>query len=131
MHASRREIMAHLRRIAAETDRLFDVELIVGEIFANTVRHAPGLVEVRIEARRDGLVLTVRDSGPGVSSVSGDLPDDILSEHGRGMYLINALARDLTLKSRPGYGMELSVLLPVKAALGELQADNSGRSAPL
>jgi PAS domain S-box-containing protein len=111
--ASRREVMAYLRSMAATTENLFEVELVIGEIFANTVQHAPGLVEVRVEWLRASPVLTVRDTGPGLEYFDGKLPDDVLSENGRGIFLVHTLAAGVTLRSRPGYGTELRAVLPI------------------
>ena len=84
--ASRREVMAYLRSVAAETENFFEVELVIGEIFANTVQHAPGLVEVRVEWLQESPILIVRDTGPGLEYFVGKLPDDVLSENGRGIF---------------------------------------------
>lgn len=115
--ASRREVMQYLRSMAHDAQNLFEVELIVGEIFANTVQHAPGLVEVRIEWTRERPELTVRDTGPGLEFLIGKLPDDVLSENGRGLFLLKTLAHDVSLKSRPGYGTELRAVLPLVRAM--------------
>ncbi|HEY5426926.1 MAG TPA: PAS domain-containing protein [Candidatus Tumulicola sp.] len=118
--ASRREIMSYLRSIAPGADNLFEVELIVGEIFANTVQHAPGLVEVRVEWLSERPVITVRDTGPGLEFFTGKLPDDVLSENGRGIFLVKTLAHEVTLKSRPGYGTELRAVLPLRRAIDRI-----------
>ncbi|MEO6836700.1 MAG: PAS domain-containing protein [Candidatus Tumulicola sp.] len=111
---SRREVMAYLRGVARDSENLFEVELIIGEIFANTVQHAPGLVEVRVEWLQERPVITVSDTGPGLEFLIGKLPEDILSETGRGIFLVKTLAQDVSLKSRPGYGSELRAVLPLK-----------------
>ncbi len=115
--ASRREVMVYLRSVAAETENFFEVELVIGEIFANTVQHAPGLVEVRVEWLQESPILIVRDTGPGLEYFVGKLPDDVLSENGRGIFLVNTLASGVTLRSRPGYGTELRAVLPLRRAL--------------
>ncbi len=117
--ASRREVMSYLRSVASTTENLFEVELVIGEIFANTVQHAPGLVEVRVEWLRERPVLTVRDTGPGLEYLDGKLPDDVLSENGRGIFLVHTLATGITLRSRPGYGTELRAVLPLTRAIAE------------
>lgn len=124
--ASRREVMDYLRRIASSTEHLFEVELIVGEIFANTVQHAPGLVQVGVEWLGERPVITVRDTGPGLEYFDGRLPDDPLSETGRGIFLVKTLAESVSFKSRPGYGTELRAVLPLRRRSTENdQADNS------
>jgi PAS domain S-box-containing protein len=115
--ASRREVMAYLHAMAPACDNLFEVELIVGELFANTVQHAPGLVEVRVEWSKERPQLTVRDTGPGLEFLIGRLPENVLSENGRGLFLLKTLASGVTVKSRPGYGTELRAVLPISRAL--------------
>ena len=115
--ASRREVMAYLHAMAPACDNLFEVELIVGELFANTVQHAPGLVEVRVEWPNERPELTVRDTGPGLEFLVGRLPENVLSENGRGLFLLKTLASGVTVKSRPGYGTELRAVLPISRAL--------------
>ena len=115
--ASRREVMAYLRAMAPTSENLFEVELIIGELFANTVQHAPGLVEVRVEWSKERPELTVRDTGPGLEFLVGRLPENVLSENGRGLFLLKTLANVVTVRSRPGYGTELRAVLPVSRAL--------------
>src|SRR4029077_16687890 len=85
-HVSRREIMKYLRRMAEDPDEIFTSELIVGEMLANTVEHAPGLGEVTVDWRNDQPVLCMRDTGPGFAETFAKLPDDLLDEDGRGIY---------------------------------------------
>jgi PAS domain S-box-containing protein len=112
-HTSRREIVRFIRSLAIEHDQLFACELILGEILANTVEHAPGLVEVRLDWTREKPVAIVRDTGPGLEQFVGRLPDDVLSEDGRGIYLVNALADEVTVRQAAGYGTEIRVVLPI------------------
>lgn len=62
-HAAR--VGAYLERFAATTEDSFESELIVGELFANTVEHAPGIVEPSIAWADERALLTVCDTGPG------------------------------------------------------------------
>jgi len=112
--ASRREVMAYLRSMAENCHNLFEVELIVGEIFANTVQHAPGLVEVRVDWTNERPELIVRDTGPGLEVLIAKLPENVLSENGRGLFLLKTLADGVSLKSWPGYGTELRAVLPLR-----------------
>ncbi len=112
-HTSRREIVQFIRNLATDPGQVFACELILGEILANTVEHAPGLVEVRVDWTRDKAVAVVRDTGPGLEQYAARLPDDVMSEDGRGMYLINALAEEVTIKRAAGYGTEIRVVLPI------------------
>ncbi len=112
-HAARKEIIAYLHGNAADPDQVFTGELILGEILANTVKHAPGLVEIRIDWLTEKPVLTVRDTGPGLASFSRDLPKNALDDHGRGIFLIKALAEEASATTSPGQGTELRAILPI------------------
>jgi PAS domain S-box-containing protein len=113
-HTSRREIVEYLRLWAADPAAAFAGELIVGEILANTVEHAPGLVEVYIDWTNDQPSVTVRDTGPGLRSLVAVLPENPLAEGGRGIFLISALAEQVSVRPGPGYGTELYAVLPIK-----------------
>jgi len=112
-HKSRQEIVAYLKRMAANHDEIFNSELVLGEILANTVEHAPGLVELSIDWTGEKPVLTVRDTGPGLRSLNGRLPENILDEDGRGIFLIKALAEEASVKPSQGFGTELRIVLPL------------------
>lgn len=112
-HTSRREIGAFIRSQCSDTTEVFTSELIVGEILANTVEHAPGLVEVHLDWTHEHPTLTVRDTGPGLRSLYAELPEDAFAEDGRGLFLVNALARQTRVTPLPGYGTEVRVVLPV------------------
>ncbi len=100
----RRTVIAYLRRIALPESELGDAELVLGELLANTVEHAPGLVEIDLDwsGRRPRLV--VSDSGDAVESNAARLPDDPFDENGRGLYLVHALARDIDTSPAPDGG---------------------------
>ncbi|HEY8314659.1 MAG TPA: SpoIIE family protein phosphatase [Candidatus Baltobacteraceae bacterium] len=113
-HASRREVMSYLRRFCTEAADVFTTELIAGELLANTVEHAPGLVEIQITWQGDRPVMTVRDSGPGMHRIRHELPEDPLDENGRGLFLVKRLADDCRVKASPGFGTEVRVTLPLR-----------------
>jgi anti-sigma regulatory factor (Ser/Thr protein kinase) len=112
-HLSRREIVAFLKLLAAESEQLFAGELVLGELLANTVEHAPGIVEVHVDWTGARPVVTVRDVGPGLVNLDSDLPVDSMQEHGRGVYLIRSLSDEASIKRSPGYGAEVRVVLPM------------------
>jgi PAS domain S-box-containing protein len=115
--ASRRELAAYLRSLAADAERVFSAELVIGEILANTVEHAPGMVEVTIDWRNQQPRLTVRDSGPRLQYREGGLPADAFAEGGRGLFLIRSLAEDVHVQYAPGFGTTLRATLPIARAL--------------
>ena len=112
-HISRRELMKFIRRFAADSGDLFAAELILGEILANTVEHAPGLVDVRIDWRGAKPIVTVHDSGPGLNREVSELPGAELDEKGRGLFVIRALAEQLSVTPSNGGGTALRAVLPL------------------
>ena len=111
-HNTRRELMVYMRGLAADADQVFLGELVLGEILANTVEHAPGLVEVRIDWTGPKPIVLVRDTGPGLDNFVSRLPEP-LAEGGRGLFLISALAEKLMVTRSPGYGTEVHAVLPI------------------
>ena len=111
--SSRRELISYLESFAADRTQLFESELILGEILANTVEHAPGLVTVDIDWSGAKPVVTVCDTGPGLARLDSSLPSDPYNERGRGMFLIRSLAENVELSRSAGYGTELRATLPI------------------
>ncbi|HZT13902.1 MAG TPA: SpoIIE family protein phosphatase [Candidatus Baltobacteraceae bacterium] len=116
-HLSRAELMRFIQRFGQDPDGIFAAEVILGELLANTVEHAPGLVEVRIDWTAEKPVVTVLDTGPGLKHLFARLPNEY-EEKGRGLFLIDALAENLSVSPSPGYGTELRVVLPVSRGGG-------------
>jgi signal transduction histidine kinase/CheY-like chemotaxis protein len=113
--ACRRDIMAHLREYTMSPDVLFESELILGELLANTVEYAPGPVDVQLAWSEGRPALTVRDGGPGMpASNASNAPTrpEGLSEHGRGLFLVRSLGREVTIATRPDEGTTITVVLP-------------------
>jgi len=115
-HHARHEVMRFIESIAQGNEDLFTAELIVGEILANTVEHAPGLVNMEIDWSEASPVITVVDSGPGLERFAALLPEDAFTEDGRGLFLVKTLARDLHIESDAGYGTKMTVVLPIARA---------------
>ena len=111
--AARHELMHFIRQDAHDPDELFKAELILGEILANTVEHAPGLVEVTVDWTNEKPVVTALDTGSGFDRARIDLPADALDEGGRGLFLIAQLADEVSIRPAKGYGTEVRVVLPV------------------
>jgi signal transduction histidine kinase len=109
----RREFVNLLR--ARGTGDFSAAELVWGELVGNAIRHAPGPIAVRLDWRGDDAVLTVHDEG---ESFQPDirLPADPMSEHGRGLYIVRALALSLGFKDVEGDGSQVSARLPVHRA---------------
>src|SRR5579872_263562 len=111
-HTSRHELMSFVRGFVTSDEELYRFELLIGEILANTVKHAPGLVTVEIDWGRSVPVMTIHDTGPGLAKFSPTLPEDYLTENGRGLFLIGALARAVHLETSPDAGTTMTIELP-------------------
>jgi anti-sigma regulatory factor (Ser/Thr protein kinase) len=111
---ARHAIRAFLTREAAADSDLEAVEIIVGELVANVIHYAPGAVGIHVAWEDEGAVLIVADRGPGIPAVRR-LPDPIAAS-GRGLYLIQALARQVEIDAVPGNGTRIKVRLPVRRA---------------
>jgi anti-sigma regulatory factor (Ser/Thr protein kinase) len=105
-----------LRRRADALERL---DIVFAEIVSNAIRHAPGLIDMCLECSKDGgdVVLHVKDRGPGYRANS-QLPRDIMSENGRGLFIISTYADRFIVKRRLGGGSHARIWLK---ALTKLQ----------
>jgi signal transduction histidine kinase len=97
-------------RASADSD-LAVAELVVTELVGNVHRHAPGPATVRLNWDDDPPILTVADTGPGF--VAEIAQPDLLREDGRGLYIVAQLVGEVTVRSSPDSGAEVSVRLPV------------------
>ena len=94
------QIMAEVRKTHCVSGKEDDIELALSEALANAVVHGcqcdpSKTVECCLvgDGKR-GLVIVVRDPGPGFDPVVVPPPtaaENIYSDHGRGIYLINQL----------------------------------------
>lgn len=115
-HGARSSFLAALR---AEGDRDGDYigsEVIFGELIGNVVRHAPGPIDVTLDWSEPEPVLHVIDRGPGFTR-EPQLPADVLAESGRGLFIIDTLAKTFRAVPIPGRGTHAIVRLPVRRAV--------------
>jgi len=91
-------------------------ELIYGELVANTVRYAGGNVVVRLELHGEKPVLVVRDHGPGLRVKPWAPHRDPYAESGRGLAIVERLARDLAVETPETGGTEIRAVLPAATA---------------
>lgn len=90
---------------------VFTSELIFGELLSNAVRYASGLVEVVLDwSETSTAILHFLDSGPGFVLMPR-LPSDLLSERGRGLFLIWSLSEDFNVTKRTDGGAHARVVL--------------------
>jgi serine phosphatase RsbU (regulator of sigma subunit)/CHASE3 domain sensor protein/anti-sigma regulatory factor (Ser/Thr protein kinase) len=92
-------------------DDVFTSELIFGELLSNTVRYAPGPIEVVLDwSESSTAILHFLDSGPGFVLMPR-LPSDLLSERGRGLFLIWSMSEDFNVTKRADGGAHARVVL--------------------
>ena len=82
----------HLERLAD------DVSLVVSELVTNAVRYAEPPVTLEIEAADDGVTIAVADGSPGRPQPRDAGVDE---EGGRGLALIDLLARETGIRPQP------------------------------
>ena len=110
--SSRLELVRYLQGFMRPDQDLFTTELVMGELLANTVEHAPGLVHIVIDWSGEYPLLWVSDSGPGLRSLDVCLPADLLDENGRGLWLVATCARDVRIEPDAN-GTIVHVTLPL------------------
>lgn len=128
-HRLRHHIMACLTRLAAPGSDLSAAEIVVGELLSNAIAHTHSAAWVTL--RWDGVhpLLSVADLGPGFGPAAHGgrhsvpdrglrprLPDDLLADGGRGLYLVSRLALDLAVAPRATGGSVVSVTLDLTRA---------------
>jgi anti-sigma regulatory factor (Ser/Thr protein kinase) len=108
---ARSQFVEFLRGAGCDADFIDKAELIFGELLGNVVRHAPGPVEISVDSADETMVLHVIDSGPPLARVKHRLPDDLLSERGRGLFIVEQLATALDIEHARDRGNHLSVTM--------------------
>jgi serine phosphatase RsbU (regulator of sigma subunit)/anti-sigma regulatory factor (Ser/Thr protein kinase) len=97
---------------------VFTSELIFGELLSNAVRYAPGPVEVVLDwSEASAAILHFLDSGPGFVLMPR-LPSDLLSERGRGLFLIWSMSEDFNVTKRADGGAHARVVLSPRRKRG-------------
>jgi PAS domain S-box-containing protein len=107
---ARSHFVAFLQEHNADADYLYRAELVFGELLGNVVRHAPGPVEISLCESNGSSTLHVIDSGKDFDFESS-LPGDILSEIGRGLFIVRQIAADLRFEHVPNCGNHIAVTL--------------------
>jgi PAS domain S-box-containing protein len=104
----RRALDGFLTRAGGTPDEIFDLKVACGEACANVVEHAYGTQRgfIRLNGSRseDGVAITVRDHGSGMSSERRPK-----REKGRGLALMRALVDDLEIRPHPQVGTEVTI----------------------
>ena len=110
--AARREFVDYIEATAAPGSDVKAAELIFGELAANVAQHASGPVEIAVDWRTPRAVLHMIDHGDGCAAPDGR-EADLLTEHGRGFWLVQRLGAQLDVEILPGFGAHVQAVLPV------------------
>jgi PAS domain S-box-containing protein len=110
-HAARHSFVDALRDAGLRKKQRDAAELVFGELLGNVVRFAPGPVEIVLNRTHAAPpVLHVLDRGPGFT-FAPKLPLDLLSERGRGLYIVWSLAEDCNVTLRHDGGAHARAVL--------------------
>lgn len=127
-HRTRQAVARWANRARMDADTTFRLQIAFGEMVANAVQHAPGLVRVSLQKMRSDAVLTVTDSGPGFNAAAAALPHALFDENGRGLFLIKALSEEVSVTSPPGQGTSVTAKIPLKSSKKSASATGSRTS---
>jgi serine/threonine-protein kinase RsbW len=113
---ARRLLMGTMETAGVDPDISFDLSVALSEACANAVEHAGTTTGYCVTAQIDGdrCRIEVADSGPGLPRDRFRHPPRPLShrgqyaEHGRGLFLIEALVDHVHFDERPGHGTVVS-----------------------
>ncbi len=111
--AARHAYAQRLRQLGIPEDEVVSGELIFGELVGNAYRYAPGEVEVVLDVSAAAPVLHVFDTGEGFE-YRPRLPSDLLAERGRGLFLVTALAEEVSAELRRPSGSHVRVVLAAR-----------------
>lgn len=111
-HRVKRAVLWQLGGFASGDADLGAIEAIFGELLSNVKRHTPGPADVTLERGADGAVLSFDDDGPPFT-INGHTPPDLLAESGRGLFMLHALAREVSVQ-RIGARNRVAVALPLE-----------------
>jgi anti-sigma regulatory factor (Ser/Thr protein kinase) len=105
--ARRRVAEACQGRMSAEATET--ARLLVSELVTNCLLHAHSAITLSIDCSEDTLEVEVGDDGDELPIVKQPTED---SHHGRGMWLVDALAADWGITARPAGGKIVWFRLP-------------------
>ena len=106
----REEFRVALAERGGTVDRIQFAELVLGELAGNVVRHAPGPVEIILDFSNPHPVLHVIDEGPGFARAPM-LPQDVMSESGRGLYIVSQSTLEFSVMRRRPKGSHARAVL--------------------
>ncbi len=110
---ARGEFVQFLREHDQDADTIAASELVFGELIGNVVRHAPGAIDIDLDWSNGFARLHVIDRGHAFMAERA-LPEDAMSESGRGLFIVRQLATELKIEHVPGYGNHVTAGLPLR-----------------
>ena len=111
-HRVKRAELWQLGGFATSDADLGTVEAIFGELLSNVKRHTPGPADITLERGAEGAVLSFDDDGPPFT-INGHAQPDLMAESGRGLFMLRALAREVSVE-RIGARNRVAVALPLE-----------------
>lgn len=109
-YRAKRAILWQLGEEIHDKERLEAIELVLGELIGNVARHSPGPAQVTVEHEPERTLLRVCDRGkPFTLHLNGEVPD-LLSESGRGLFLVRNMAHDMVVE-HTGTGNSVTAVL--------------------
>jgi serine phosphatase RsbU (regulator of sigma subunit)/anti-sigma regulatory factor (Ser/Thr protein kinase) len=108
---ARHDIVAALSTRGATEAETALSELVYSELLGNAVRHCRDAVEFALDLSGDAPILHALDRGPGFT-YNARLPKDLLTDSGRGLFIVRSLISDLNITRRTGGGSHARAVLP-------------------
>jgi serine phosphatase RsbU (regulator of sigma subunit)/anti-sigma regulatory factor (Ser/Thr protein kinase) len=108
---ARHEVVAFLHDRGANDVDTGLTELVFSELLGNVVRHCSADVEFALDMSGDVPILHALDRGPGFT-YNARLPQDIMSDSGRGLFIVRSLLSDLNITRRTDGGSHARAVMP-------------------
>lgn len=109
-YSVRQEFLRELERGGVTPDERYAAELVFSELIGNVVRFAPRWADITLDWNSGRPVLHVLDGGPGFRHAP-KLPENLLSERGRGLFIVSRLASEFHVARRPSGGSHARAVL--------------------
>jgi anti-sigma regulatory factor (Ser/Thr protein kinase) len=111
--AFRRQFALVLSELILSQEGLDDAQLIFGELTGNALRHGADPITITLESVGTHAMLHVDDSGQGFPLRDVRHLEPALLEHGRGLLIVQTLARSFSVQHLLPIGCRVSVELPI------------------
>lgn len=92
--------------------------IVFTELVSNVIRHAPGPIDISLECDGESVLLNVGDKGPGFA-FNAKLPENILTECGRGLFIVSRFATQVQVEKNNAAGAKVVARLPNRPSLAE------------